>query len=132
MSNVSPIISLLLSGWIATKNGKKGLMIMLGLSLLSGTLALLFNKRSIAGVVIAQAFIGISYVPMSILLLTLTPELMTEKVTAWVIVLSLIGNRIGRIFMSGIFTSGGDMTLLTLAVLLPLCILYFTIHCYFY
>lgn len=132
VSDISEVVGLMLAGWMATKNGKKRIMVVLGCSLFIGTLALLFNETSIIGAIMAETFISISYTPMCILLLTMVPELMTELHTSWVIVLSLMSNKLGRMIIAVVASTGCETNLIILTVLGPLSIFYFGIHCHFY
>jgi hypothetical protein len=76
--------------------------------------------------------IGVPHYAMCILFLSLVPDVTNEKITAWLVVAMMVGSKIGRIFMAGVFLATNDTHVLILSTLLPVCLLYFFVHCYYY
>lgn len=132
MDDIAPIVGVLLGGWLGTRNGKKYILIIGNLLLLLGTLILLFKHTEMWGVIVGQLFIGVPHYAMSVMLLSLMPDVTTEKISAWTVVAAMLGSKLGRMFMSGIFIAKQNILVLILSTLLPVVILYFFVHCYYY
>mgnify|MGYP000855361965 FL=1 len=132
VDDIAPVHGALLEGWLSVHYGKKKLLIVGNILLMLGTFILLFKRDSLAGVIIGQIFIGVPHYALCIVLLSLMPDVTTEKITAWAVVAAMIGSKIGRMLMAGIFMATNNLLVLICSTLLPVVILYLFVHCYYY